>query len=73
MLMWRNWQTRQIQNLLVEIPCGFNSHLQHQKPGAPRAAADTCEARGLRGLDRTQRKHLPLKTAPFWMHPGWLY
>ena len=61
--MWRNWQTRQTQNLLVAIPCGFKSHLQHQRPGAPGAAADTCEAHGPRGLGRTQHKHLPLKTA----------
>ena len=73
MLMWRNWQTRQTQNLLVAIPCGFKSHLQHQRPGAPGAAADTCEAHGPRGLGRTQHKHLPLKTAFFWIRPEWLY
>ena len=25
------WQTRRTQNPLVVIPCGFKSHLRHQK------------------------------------------
>lgn len=32
LLMWRNWQTRQTQNLLVEISCEFNSHREHHYP-----------------------------------------
>ena len=27
----RNWQPRKIQNLLVEIPCGFESHHPYYK------------------------------------------
>ena len=27
---WRNWQTRQTQNLLSERACGFDSHPRHQ-------------------------------------------
>ena len=26
---WRNWQTRTVQVRVVEIPCGFDSHLLH--------------------------------------------
>ena len=29
--MCRNWQTRQTQNLLSEMACGFDSHHRHQK------------------------------------------
>ncbi len=28
---WRNWQTRQVQGLVVASPCGFKSRLRHQK------------------------------------------
>ena len=27
MQKWRNWQTRTVQVRVVEIPCGFDSHL----------------------------------------------
>ena len=30
MPLWWNWQTRWTQNPVVVIPCGFNSHHQHQ-------------------------------------------
>lgn len=29
--MWRNWQTRQIQVLVVATLCGFKSHHPHHK------------------------------------------
>ena len=29
MQKWRNWQTRTVQVRVVEIPCGFDSHLLH--------------------------------------------
>ena len=28
---WRNWQTRTVQVRVVAIPCGFDSHLLHEK------------------------------------------
>ena len=28
---WRNWQTRTVQVRVVAIPCGFDSHLLHQR------------------------------------------
>ena len=32
MQVWRNWQTRQIQVLVIAISCGFKSHhLHHEK------------------------------------------
>ena len=33
LLVWRNWQTRQTQNLLIEISCGFESHHEHHFDG----------------------------------------
>ncbi len=29
---WRNWQTRWIQNPVIAISCGFESHLRHLFP-----------------------------------------
>ena len=31
MRSWRNWQTRTVQVRVVEIPCGFDSHLLHSR------------------------------------------
>ena len=31
MQKWRNWQTRTVQVRVVEIPCGFDSHLLHEE------------------------------------------
>ncbi len=30
---WRNWQTRYVQGVVGETPCGFESHLRHQMVG----------------------------------------
>ena len=32
---WRNWQTRQTQNLVLERVCGFNPLRRHQRTPAP--------------------------------------
>ena len=38
---WRNWQTRTVQVRVVEIPCGFDSHLLHGRE----SLVDTQEGR----------------------------
>ena len=41
MQKWRNWQTRTVQVRVVEIPCGFDSHLLHGRE----SLVDTQEGR----------------------------